>query len=97
MRVDLKKVTFETPIWYKGIECRITTLYRSTDSNTGKHQWTVCLVDKEYCNAWFNEGGFCVPNYERVVHKVYTGNIHWEYLEKDCHISNAIDFIREKE
>ena len=95
MSIDLKKVTFETPIWYKGIECRIIHLARFTRSDTGSPQWTICLVDKEYCNSWFNSDFSFENGYVGTISKVYTGNVNWEGIEKDCHISNAIEFIRD--
>ena len=97
MSVDLHKLKIGSSIWYKGTECAVTMLRKNTDPNIDypriKTVWTISLVDKlTYIDDFSGKTNITLDP-KRLY--VYTGEVFWETIEKDCFISNAIDFIRE--
>ena len=93
MKVNLDKVNFETPIWYKETECRVVHLSKVCNPNADyKMQWTIALVDKEYAEYLKKSTSYRKKHLKMPT--VYTCVCDWECIEADCWISNAIDFIR---
>jgi len=97
MPVDLHKLNIGSSVWYTGIECAVTMLRKNTDPNIDypdiKTVWTISLVDMFSYKEEFSGKTDITLDPNRTY--VFTGEVIWETLEKDCAVSNAIDFIRE--